>query len=194
MDDNLNIPIILGTARQGCSTVDAFAFVQNYLNDSVATASFPAVRVGDYLLGRTYEAWNEHPEVPEIAEWQEIAQAADGFIFVVPEYNHSYPGELKILLDAAFEEYFDKPVMLVGVSGGSFGGSRVVEHIKPTLIELGMKPTGHAVYFSDVGTAFDDAGDPTAETADAYEERLDEAVLPLVTYARQLQEVREEDQ
>lgn len=192
MKNDLNIPIILGTAREGCSTVDVFSFVSDYLTDSVDAASFPTVRTEDYLFGRTYEAWNEHDEVPEIAEWQEMAQAADGFIIVVPEYNHSFPGELKILLDAAFEEYFDKPVMLVGVSGGSFGGTRVVEHIKPTLIELGMKPTGHAVYFSDVGTAFDEAGEPTEETVNAYEERLDEAVSPLITYARKLQEVRDE--
>lgn len=190
-ENNLTIPIVLGTARDGRHSKNIFSFVSAHLVDTYEEASFPEVPLAEYQLGRTYEAWNEHEDIPEIGKWRKLAEEADGYIIVLPEYNHGYPGELKILLDAAFQEYFDKPVMLVGVSSGSFGGSRVVEHIKPVLIELGMKPTGHAVYFSDVGDIFGEDGEASEEDAEVYTERLDKAMEPLLSYARQLREIRE---
>lgn len=63
---------------------------------------------------------------------------ADGFVIVAPEYNHSFPGSLKLLLDLHFNEYYRKPVMLVGVSAGPFGGTRVVEQLVTVTKAYGM--------------------------------------------------------
>jgi|AntDeeMinimDraft_6_1070357.scaffolds.fasta_scaffold08061_3 NAD(P)H-dependent FMN reductase len=196
MKNPLNISIILGTARAGNASGDVWRFVVDYLQNSETEADFQPVDVADYLFSRTYEAWNDHDDVAGIADWKKIADAADGFIIVVPEYNHGYPGELKILLDAAFREYFDKPVLLVGVSAGGFGGARVVELIKPTLLELGMTPMGRAVYVSKVGEVFSETGEITTEGRERYSQQLEEAIAPLLRYAqafRGLRAAKDED-
>ena len=52
------------------------------------------------------------------------------FIFVVPEYNGSFPGILKIFLDSiAPKEWANKKGCLVGVSTGRAGNLRGMEHL-----------------------------------------------------------------
>ncbi|PYE19185.1 NAD(P)H-dependent FMN reductase [Williamsia limnetica] len=64
-----------------------------------------------------------------------MLEHADGFVIVTPEYNHSYPGELKILIDAHRSEWKHKPVMFVSY-GGMSGGLRAVEHLRTVFAEL----------------------------------------------------------
>ena len=56
---------------------------------------------------------------------------ADAIVIVVPEYNHSFPGLLKHVLDSCLKEYIHKAVGVVGVSAGPFGGARVIQHLLP---------------------------------------------------------------
>ncbi|HEY9312875.1 NAD(P)H-dependent oxidoreductase [Williamsia sp.] len=65
----------------------------------------------------------------------ESLASADGFIVVTPEYNHSYPGELKILIDAHRTEWKHKPVTFVSY-GGMSGGLRAVEHLRTVFAEV----------------------------------------------------------
>jgi NAD(P)H-dependent FMN reductase len=188
----LNIPVILGTAREGRASEHVAEFVVDYLNREVDEISTELIDVRDYTFGQTYEAWNDHPDVPGINDWKEVADNADGYVIVTPEYNHGYPGELKILLDAAFAEYFDKPVGLVGVSTGGFGGARVVELIKPTLIELGMTVMGDATYVSHVGDAFADDGSVAEGKRDKIQGQLDDMTDELVRYGQTCNQMRDE--
>jgi NAD(P)H-dependent FMN reductase len=70
---------------------------------------------------------------------------ADALIFVVPEYNHSFPGLLKHVLDTNLKEYIHKAAGVCGVSAGPFGGARMIQNFLPVLRELGM-----VTIFSDV--------------------------------------------
>lgn len=45
--------------------------------------------------------------------------ATDGFVFVLPVYNHSYPGGFKIMLDHIYHELRDKPVYIIGYGPSS---------------------------------------------------------------------------
>ena len=58
--------------------------------------------------------------------------AADGVVFVVPEYNGSYPGVLKLFLDMLpYPGGFDgRPCAFVGLSAGQFQALRAVEHLQ----------------------------------------------------------------
>lgn len=58
--------------------------------------------------------------------------AADGVVFVVPEYNGSYPGVLKLFIDMLpYPQGFDRrPCAFVGLSAGQFQGLRAVEHLQ----------------------------------------------------------------
>jgi len=189
---DLTVPVILGTAREGRKSEQVAEFVVDYLRQSVKNTSPELIDVRDYTFGQTYEAWNGHPDVPGINDWKEIADNADGYVIVTPEYNHGYPGELKILLDAVFTEYFDKPVGLVGVSTGGFGGARVVELIKPTLIELGMTVMGNATYVSHVGDTFTDDGSVVEDKRDKLVGQLDDMTDELVRYGQTCNQLRNE--
>lgn len=61
---------------------------------------------------------------------QRIITQTDKFIFIIPEYNGSYPGVLKVLIDAcAFpESFYEKKTALVGISAGKYGNIRGVDH------------------------------------------------------------------
>lgn len=57
---------------------------------------------------------------------------SDGLVLVIPEYNGSYPGILKLFIDTwPYPEAFDRrPVCLVGLASGQFGALRAVEHLQ----------------------------------------------------------------
>lgn len=61
------------------------------------------------------------------------------FIFVVPEYNGSFPGILKTFLDSAQPKDWNfKDACLVGVSTGRAGNLRGLEHLSGILSYLKM--------------------------------------------------------
>ena len=83
---------------------------------------------------------------------------ADALIFVVPEYNHSFPGLLKHVLDTNLKEYIHKAVGICGVSAGGFGGTRVIENLLPVMRELGLVTIFWDGNFSNAQKLFDDSG------------------------------------
>ncbi len=78
-----------------------------------------------------------HPAMYEnqkIESWQPIQNlisATEKFIFVIPEYNGSFPGILKVFIDACeFPSSFSgKKTALVGISTGKYGNVRGVDHM-----------------------------------------------------------------
>ena len=66
--------------------------------------------------------------------------ASDKFIFVIPEYNGSYPGVLKLMIDNSdiAKCWHHKKVLLTGVSSGRAGNLRGMEHITGCLLHMKM--------------------------------------------------------
>ncbi|GEA82695.1 NADPH-dependent FMN reductase [Cellulomonas uda] len=83
--------------------------------------------------------------------------AADAFVVVTPEYNHGYPGYLKIVVDTVLEEWAGKALGFVSY-GGSAGGSRSVEQLRQVFTELQVHTIRRQVVFSGVWDRFDDEG------------------------------------
>lgn len=72
---------------------------------------------------------------PAVSAFIAQVKAADGVVFVTPEYNYSVPGVLKNAIDwasrPAFESVFKgKPCFVMSVSGGALGGVRAQAHLK----------------------------------------------------------------
>lgn len=72
---------------------------------------------------------------PAVSRWVADLQAADGLVFITPEYNYSIPGVLKNAIDwasrPAFESVFKgKKCFVISVSGGALGGVRAQAHLK----------------------------------------------------------------
>jgi NAD(P)H-dependent FMN reductase len=148
------IPVILGTAREGAQS----AKVANYILKKAEEYGFETelVKAGDYIEAQTKRVGVEGN--PKAESWKAIVERAEGMIIVVPEYNHSFPGELKLLLDSLYKEYYGKTVGLVGVSNGGLGGARVVENIKTLINNFGMIATQRSLLVSKVQDVFDETG------------------------------------
>jgi len=88
-------------------------------------------------------------------KYSQLTNDADAFFIVTPEYNHSFPGSLKRMLDSELENYIHKPVAFAGVSSGHWGGVRAVESLVSTVREMGLVATFTDVYFPNVQDLFD---------------------------------------
>ncbi|MEU7646236.1 NADPH-dependent FMN reductase [Streptomyces huasconensis] len=105
----------------------------------------------------------------ELAKVTPKLAAADAFIVLTPEYNHSYPASLKNVIDWHKAEWEAKPVAFVSY-GGLSGGLRAVEHLRPVFAELHTVTIRDTVSFHNAGALFDDAGnhhDPAGPDAAA---------------------------
>ena len=73
----------------------------------------------------------------------ERIEAAEAFVFVTPEYNHSYPASLKRLIDWHYTQWKLKPATIVAY--GVQGGHAAIEHLRGVLAELNMVTTRRCV-------------------------------------------------
>lgn len=97
------------------------------------------------------------PAAPD--ELRARIDAAEAFVVVTPEYNHSYPAPLKALIDSASAEWQAKPVAFVSY-GGISGGLRAVEHLRGVFAELHAVGLRDGVSFINAWEQFDAAGRP----------------------------------
>src|SRR5689334_10171943 len=144
-------PVILGTSRQGRSSEYAAHFVVDHV------AKRPDMRTDLIDIRNIRLSIDDAGEALKDANFAKTANDADALIFVVPEYNHSFPGLLKHVLDTNLKEYTHKAAGVCGVSAGPCGGARMIQNFLPVLRELGMVTIFSDVYFGSAGKLFDPA-------------------------------------
>src|ERR1700712_1966261 len=66
----------------------------------------------------------------EFQSIQDIITQTQKFLFVIPEYNGSFPGILKLFIDTCSfpESFYEKKAALVGLSSGKYGNIRGIDH------------------------------------------------------------------
>ncbi|MBD1430647.1 MULTISPECIES: NADPH-dependent FMN reductase [Sphingobacterium] len=119
--------IISGTNRLGSNSLKVANYYKAELNrkseqwEIFSLEDLPHDILFTDLYGKRSEAFSAI---------QAKVSAAQKFIFIIPEYNGSYPGVLKIFIDAcAYPSSFaNKKAALVGVSTGKYGNIRGVDH------------------------------------------------------------------
>jgi NAD(P)H-dependent FMN reductase len=110
--------------------------------------------------------------------WSARVDAADAFVFVTPEYNHSFTAPLKNALDYLNAEWAHKPVGLVSY-GGLSGGSRAVTALEPVLSNLALLTVQANVEIAWVAEHLvDDVFQPT----DRHERALDAQFAAIARY------------
>lgn len=176
-------PVILGTSRQGRASEYAAHFVVDHV------AKRPDMRTDLIDIRNIRLSIDDAGEALKDPKFSATVNEADALIFVVPEYNHSFPGILKHVLDTNLKEYIHKAAGVCGVSAGPFGGARMIQNFLPVLRELGMVTIFWDVYFGNAGKLFDTS---TGKITDpAYAGRLDKFLNELVWMARALRFGRE---
>ena len=180
----LFIPVILGTNREGRKSEYVAKLLLSKMeeHDAIEPKLFD---VRDFKLPQENYGQNIKDEFPE---YRDAIIKADGLVIVSPEYNHGIPGTLKSVLDILLKEYVHKPVGLVGVSAGPWGGTRVIEQLVHVVRELGLTVTFTDLNFPRVGSSFDESGKLLDE---AYHERMDGFLTELIWMARTLRWGRE---
>jgi NAD(P)H-dependent FMN reductase len=146
------VPVILGTGRRGRESVKVAKYI---LKESLSRGlESEIIDVSDFKLYVTDDSLSQDMS----REYARKMELMDGLIIVSPEYNHGYPGELKLLLDQIYREYRRKPVGIIGVSNGIYGGVRVVEQLRLVCLDLGLVPIRLALYFGPVQDIVDEDG------------------------------------
>lgn len=93
----------------------------------------------------------------DTAAWRARVSAADAFVVVTPEYNHGYPGYLKTAIDSLYDEWRGKVVGFASY-GGTAGGARAVEQLRPVFAEVHVHGVRDQVVLPNIWDLVDDEG------------------------------------
>jgi NAD(P)H-dependent FMN reductase len=178
----LNIPVILGTTRKGRTSEHAARFMVGQIEkrNGVKTELIDISK-----LPMPIDDAGEGIKDPAFSEKMMIA---DALVIVTPEYNHSFPGLLKHILDSCLKEYIHKAAGIVGVSAGPFGGIRAIQDFLPVIRELGLVNIFWDVNFGNVSNVFDQSGNLLDQ---AFIARTDKFLNELIWMAKTLRHGRD---
>ncbi len=182
MANKYSIPIILGTSRKDAQSLNAANLIKTVASDNSEIA---ASLIDPTNFKLPYDGNEEYAKDPK---YTKITNKADAFVLVVPEYNHSFPGSLKRLLDSELKNYNKKPVSLVGVSAGPWGGTRAIQSIIPVLRELGLIVSSYDLHFPVIQNIFDKKGNLVEKE---YKDRAKKFLDELLWLSKGLKKMRE---
>lgn len=128
---------------------------------------FVPVRIDDQPL---YNQDDDAAQPEPVRRLKSEIAAAQGVLFVTPEYNRSIPGVLKNAIDNASRPYGQsawagKPAAVIGISVGAIGTALAQQHLRNVLAYLDMPTLGqpemflqhqHGFFGSDGSVASDD--------------------------------------
>lgn len=108
----------------------------------------------------------------------ELLVPAQKFIFIIPEYNGSYPGVLKALIDNTdIKKVWNfKKALLTGVATGRAGNLRGMDHLADTLHYMKMNVFYNKLPISVIDKVMDEEGHFNRETLAAVNLQLDEYI------------------
>ena len=119
--------IISATNRPGSSTLKVAKYYQKQLREKGIEAGLLSLAELPDNLIKTDMYGQRSAEFQVI---QNLITRTEKFLFIIPEYNGSFPGVLKAFIDACSfpESFYDKKAALVGISSGKYGNIRGIDH------------------------------------------------------------------
>ena len=149
--------IISGTNREGSNSLKLAKYYHSQLtkkgfdSEIISLADLPGDLISSDLYGKRSEAFKGI---------QEKISASSKFIFVIPEYNGSFPGVLKTFIDACSfpESFFGKKAALVGLSSGKYGNIRGIDHFTGICHYINMHVLPLRIHIPNINKEFDEKG------------------------------------
>jgi chromate reductase len=134
--DRLVVRVLTGSLRKGSFNRGLQRALPELAPDTMRVEALDGM--GELPL---YDEDLEATSFPHVAtQMAEEIRRADGLIICTPEYNNSVPGVLKNAIDwlsrLPKQPFSEKPVALMSVSTGSFGGARSQMALRPALVTL----------------------------------------------------------
>ena len=180
----ITIAVLAGTTRAQRQSIHAARYIAER-GKAQENVEIVFVDPNDF----TFHGDGNDPEGKD-PRYSEITKNADAFFIVTPEYNHSFPGSLKRMLDSELANYNHKPVALAGASSGRWGGTRAVESLVPAIRETGLVVMSWDVFFPNVQDMFSENSELKPEFTARYEKDLDRLYGELLWFARLLKQAR----
>jgi NAD(P)H-dependent FMN reductase len=185
----LDLVVFYGSVRHDRQGIKAARFIVETCQERGHRTSLIDPAVDQLpLFDRMYKEYAAG-SAPEVLErLAGLIKAADAYIIVSGEYNHSIPPALSNLLDHFLEEYFWRPSAIVCYSAGAFGGVRAAMQLRAMLCELGTPSIPSLFPVPHVQDAFDEDGRPRDES---YRKRVGRFLDELEWYAKALKAARQ---
>lgn len=186
----LNIPVILGSVREGRKSEAPARYILEKLKAAgvqTQLVDFKELQLPFVNCPLEPSEYNKAYPHETVNTWSKIADAADGFVFIIPEYNHGYSAVLKNAMDWLYPEFVKKAAGLVGVSSGKISGARAVEQFRTICGNFSMYDVRETVMFGPIKDAFDEQGN-LKETK--YEKQVDGLLFTLLAAAQAMKELR----
>ena len=133
---DLKIAVILGSTRQNRNGEAVAAWVMERAAQR-QDADYELLDLRDWplpMFDAPISPAYAPPQDPAVQAWSAKVDEFDGYVFITPEYNHSFSAVLKNALDSAYTPFNNKAAALV--SYGAFLGARAVEQLRLVLSEL----------------------------------------------------------
>lgn len=151
------ITIIAGTNRAGSNSLKLARYYQQQLKEKGAESQIlsldqlPASLISSDMYGK---------RSPEFQAIQDVVSASQKFLFVIPEYNGSFPGVLKTFIDACTfpESFYGKKAALVGLSSGKYGNVRGLEHFTGICHYIHLEVMPLRIHISGIGNELNAEG------------------------------------
>lgn len=160
--------IISGTNRVGSHTEKVATEYQKLLKEKGIDAKILTLKDLD-VLSRT-------PAFLKVEE--EVLIPAQKFIFILPEYNGTFPGVLKAMIDNTDvrKVWLHKKALLTGIATGRAGNLRGMDHLSASLHYLKMNVHHNKLPISVIDKVMDPDGHLNEETLKVINEQLDEFI------------------
>lgn len=182
-----NIPIILGSTRTGRMSPRVARFMAERLRSSgrVQTEVLDLLEYNFPMMEERLRFTEQPPD--GLVDFAGRIASASAVVIVAPEYNNGYPAVLKNAIDYLLPEFTRKPVGIVTVSAGGFGGINCLAQLRLVMLGLGALPIPAALPVSRVQASFDEDGKPLDAS---YEPRANTFVEELLWYTEAIDRQR----
>ena len=151
------IVIIVGTNRPNSMSRKIADYYQNILSELNA----PSIILDlinlphDFTVSAMYENSGKNETFNSL---KALLEKTDKFVFIVPEYNGSYPGVLKAFIDGLPypNSFANKKAALVGLSSNMQGAALALSHLNDVFSYLGMNTLALRVKLAQIRSHYND--------------------------------------
>jgi len=153
----LSISVLLGSTREGRRSVHVARLVLDAIRgrDGVQTELIDLTKFELPILRQRPQRADRRP--PGFDSFRARIIKTDGLVIVTLEYKEGIPGVLIDALDLLKPEGFRrKPIGIVTVSAGGFGGINGLAHLRLVCLAMGGVPIPATFPVSEIELAFDE--------------------------------------